>query len=128
MSFLDLYFDETNEEFNNLHSRNKNLVLLAEDDSYIKLEFSDCGENINILEHSAEDFMCHLNDKYLVNELYSVIKMNFTKENWLFILIQVIFDLSFINQYPNLKKFIKDHIYQEYTEKSYTRNNMKFYE
>ena len=128
MSFLDLYFEETNEEFGNSNSRNKNVVLLVEYSSYIKLEFSNCGEHINILEHSAEDFMCHLNDEYLVNELYSVIKMNFIKENWLFILIQIIFDLAFINQYPNLKKFIKDNIYQEYTERSYIRNNVKSYE
>lgn len=125
MSFLDLYFNETNEEFGCVHSRNNNLVLLKEDDSFIRLEFSDCGEEFLILCHSSEDCMCYLDDKYLLQKLYTVIKNNYLKDNWLFILIQIIFDLTYMKDYSNLKKFIKDHIYQEYTTNSSIRNNIK---
>lgn len=124
MSFLDLYFDETNEEFGNVHYRNNNIIFLSEDDSFIKLEFNDSGEEFNILEHSNEDFMCYLDDKYLLDELYVTIKKNYLKENWLFILFQIIFDLICLKDYSSLKKFIKGHIYQEYTNMSYQRNNM----
>ena len=125
MTFLDLYFDETNEEFDFIHSRIKNLVTLKEDDSFIKLEFNDDGTQINILEFSQEDYMCYLSDAYLLNELYCIIKNNFSTENWLFILIQVIFDLTYLKDYPSIKKFIMDHIYDENTSKSFERNNKK---
>jgi hypothetical protein len=124
MSFLDLYFNETNDEFDNIHSRNNNTIYLLEDDSYIKLEFSNDGNNFIILEHSTEEFMYFLDDKYLIEELYNIIKNNYTTENWLFILFQVIFDLTYIRDYSSLTKFIKNHIYQESTSKSCQRNNI----
>jgi hypothetical protein len=111
MNFLDLYFDITNKEFNYEHSRNNNILLLKEDDSFIKVEFTNDGQSITIITHSEEDWLFHLDDKIIIDEIYSTIKDNFLQENWLFILIQVIFDLTYIKDYPNIKKFIKDHIY-----------------
>ena len=111
MNFLDLYFDITNKEFNYEHSRNIDVLLLKEDDSFIQVEITNDGNSIKILTHSTEDWLFHLDDKILIDELYSIIKDNYSKENWLFILIQVIFDLTYIKDYPSIKKFIKEHIY-----------------
>lgn len=125
MNFLDLYFDETNQEFNNVHTRNNNIVVFVEDESFVKLEFNDDGTQFKVLEFSEDDFMAYLEDEYLLNKLYTIIKNNYIKENWLFILSQIIFDLTYMKDYSSLKKFIKDHIYQEYTTKSLERNNLK---
>lgn len=113
MNFLDLYFDKTNCEFDLVHNRNDDTVLLKEDDSYIKIKFSNDGQTFKIISHSNEDFLCYLEDEYLMKEIYSTIKENYSVENWLFILIQVIFDLTYMKDYPNIQKFIKGHIYQE---------------
>ena len=113
ISFLDSYFDITNDEFNNIHLRNKNIVHMIEDDSFINIEFTNNGENINIIYHTNEDFMYFLDDKNLIDELYLVIKLNYKKENWLLILMQIIFDLTYIKDYSSLQRFIKDHIYKE---------------
>ena len=113
MSFLDLYFDKTNEEFDNEYIKNNNVVLLKEDDSIIQIEFTYNGEQITIISHSPEDWLFHLDDKLLITELWNTIKQNYLQKDWLFILIQVIFDLTYIKDYPSIKKFIKDHIYQE---------------
>ena len=113
MSFLDLYFDKTNREFDNDHIKNDNVVLLKEDDSFIQIEFTYNGEQIIIISHSTEDWLFHLDDNLLITELWNTIKNNYLQQNWLFILIQVIFDLTYIKDYPNIEKFIKGHIYQE---------------
>ena len=111
MNFLDLYFDITNKEFNYENTRNINVLLLKEDDSFIKIEFTNDGQVITIITHSDEDWLFHLDDKRLIDEVYSIIKDNYSKENWLFILNQIIFDLTYIKDYPSIKLFIKDHIY-----------------
>ena len=113
MNFLDLYFDKTNEEFDFAHLRNNDILLLKEDDSYIQLQFFNQGYEYKILSHSNEDFLCYLDDEYLMNELYLTIRENYSQKNWLFILIQVIFDLTWIGDYSSIKKFIKDNVYKE---------------
>jgi hypothetical protein len=113
MSFLDLYFDKTNGEFDNEHIKNNNVVLLKEDDSFIQIEFTYNGEQIIIISHSPEDWLFHLDDKLFITELWNTIKSNYLQKDWLFILIQVIFDLTYIKDYPSIEKFIKCHIYQE---------------
>lgn len=113
MNFLDLYFDKTNKEFDYSHSRINNIILLKEDDSLIQIEFTNDGQSIIIITHSQEDWLYHLDDKLLIDEIYSTIITNYSQENWLFILIQIIFDLTYIKDYPSIKKFIKEHIYQE---------------
>ena len=113
MNFLDLYFDKTNYEFDSVHNRNNDIILLVEDESYIQIKFANDGQTFKIISHSNEDFLCYLEDEYLINEVYLTIKENYSVDNWLFILIQVIFDLTYMKDYPNIKKFIKKHIYQE---------------
>ena len=89
------------------------MLLLKEDDSFIQIDFSYDGGQIIIISHTAEDWLFHLDDKLLITELWNTIKNNYLQKNWLFILIQVIFDLTYIKDYSSIKKFIKDHIYQE---------------
>ena len=85
--------------------------MLKEDDSFIQIEFTDDGQLITIITHSEEDWLFHLDDKILIDEIYSTIKINYSQENWLFILIQIIFDLTYIKDYSTITKFIKKHIY-----------------
>jgi len=81
--FFALYFDKTMQEFNNIHSINENIILLVEDDSFVKSKFNDYGTQFKVIEFLEEEIMSYLADEYLLNELYSIIKNNYIKENWL---------------------------------------------
>jgi len=93
MTYIDKYFDETYEEFP-LMEKNDNVITFIDNEAQVKVEFSDDGENIKIIEHN--DVYHLIYDADIVSNYYDTIKSKYTKDNWLAIIYQTIFDLGFI--------------------------------